>query len=127
MSKIRLFAAALLVAALGACASPAKETSSANPGAVSGCGAKAEACCPVTGSGSSMGAVSGCSTKTDCATSCSGAASMGAVSGCSTKTECAPKASCSGGASMGAVSGKSGGCGSAKSGCGAKAGCGSST
>ena len=106
MSMLRLFAAATIVAALGACASTSKD-SSANPGAVSGGAAKAE-CCGSCGGEAKMGAVSGksdCSAKTDCATSCGGEAKMGAVSG---KSDCsAAKASCGSEAKMGAVSGKS--------------------
>ena len=129
MSMIRFFAAATLVAALGACHSTSKDTT-ANPGAVSGGAAKAECCgscsdkpaCPATGN-ANMGAVSGksdCSSAKSCGTSCGDKASMGAVSGksdCSTKTDCAT--SCGDKASMGAVSGKSD-C-STKSSCGDKA------
>jgi hypothetical protein len=129
MSMIRLFAAATLVAALGACNTTSKDTT-ANPGAVSGGAAKAECCgscsdkpaCPATGN-ANMGAVSGksdCSSAKSCGTSCGDKASMGAVSGksdCSSAKSCAT--SCGDKASMGAVSGKSD-CSSAKS-CGDKA------
>jgi hypothetical protein len=129
MSMIRFFAAATLVAALGACSTTSKDTT-ANPGAVSGGAAKAECCggcsdkpaCPATGN-ANMGAVSGksdCSSAKSCGTSCSDKASMGAVSGksdCSSAKSCGT--SCSDKASMGAVSGKSD-CSSAKS-CGDKA------
>jgi hypothetical protein len=129
MSMIRFFAAATLVAALGACSTTSKDTT-ANPGAVSGGAAKAECCggcsdkpaCPATGN-ANMGAVSGksdCSSAKSCGSSCSDKASMGAVSGksdCSSAKSCGT--SCSDKASMGAVSGKSD-CSSAKS-CGDKA------
>ncbi|MGA1393142.1 MAG: hypothetical protein ACO38W_08305, partial [Phycisphaerales bacterium] len=113
MSMIRFFAAATLVAALGACSTTSKDTT-ANPGAVSGGAAKAECCggcsdkpaCPATGN-ANMGAVSGksdCSSAKSCGTSCSDKASMGAVSG---KSDCSSAKSCGDKASMGAVSGKS--------------------
>ena len=123
MSMIRLFAAATLVAALGACNTTSKDTT-ANPGAVSGGAAKAECCgscsdkpaCPATGN-ANMGAVSGksdCSSAKSCGTSCGDKASMGAVSG---KSDCSTKSSCGDKASMGAVSGKSGCCPMSKSDC----------
>ena len=98
MSMIRLFAAATLVAALGACNTTSKDTT-ANPGAVSGGAAKAECC-------------GSCSDKPACPAT--GNANMGAVSG---KSDCSTKSSCGDKASMGAVSGKSGCCPMSKSDC----------
>ena len=116
MSMLRLFAAATIVAALGACASTGND-SSANPGAVSGGAAKAE-CCGSCGGEAKMGAVSGksdCSAKSDCATSCGGEAKMGAVSG---KSDCSsPCGEKKMETKMGAVSGKSGCCPMSKSDC----------
>ncbi|MBM4104851.1 MAG: hypothetical protein FJ257_00860 [Phycisphaerae bacterium] len=95
MKTFSLFAAAALVAALGACATVNTKDTTANPGAVSG--------------------------KSDCSSSCGDNAAPGAVSGksdsCGTKTDCSSKSSCGGEASMGAVSGKSDSCGSKASCC----------
>ena len=77
MKTFSLFAAAALVAALGACATVNTKDTTANPGAVSG---KSDSC----------------GTKTDCSSksSCGGEASMGAVSGksdsCGSKASCCP-------------------------------------